>query len=74
MACWAAHHRFSQISSNAIFELTDLTKMYKSFRYTTFKEDERGVGLQKLGILLGDKLPPNLKLAKYDFCKSCSSI
>ena len=28
-------------------------------------------GLQKLGIILENKVPPNLKLAKHDFSKSC---
>ena len=31
-------------------------------------------GLQKLGIILENKVPPNLKFAKYDFCESCSSF
>ena len=26
-------------------------------------------GLQKLGVILENKVPPNLKLAKHDFCK-----
>ena len=31
-------------------------------------------GLQKLGIVLDNKVPPNFKLAKHDSPKSCLSI
>ena len=31
-------------------------------------------GQQKLDIILENKVPPNLKLSKHDFCDSCLSF
>ena len=35
---------------------------------------DKAWGLQQLGIIFENEVPSNSKLAKHDFCKSCSSI
>ena len=64
------------INNNVSWVMEFLTCKYEislnlSKQLMAFKES---AVVCELGIILENKVPSNLKLAKHDFCKSCLSI